>query len=646
MPSTYRFGDFELRPAQYRLLRSGEEVTAEPRVLEVLTYLIAHRDRVVSKEELLRELWQGRYVGESALTRCVYEVRSALGEDSQAPRFIKTVHGRGYQFTGDVVEENSEDAVEAKATVAEETSPRRRRGTAVAIAAIVAIVVVTSILLWNARDREPKPGSASPAVHRLAILPISVSEENAELELTSLSLTDLLTMRLAGAPGLVIRSPAVSEAASIAEESLADFAASARVSHVISGTLRPSSVHPGKANLLVNLFAVDGSRVLRTPIGSYDVPYLRREASLEEFTRVREAIVERVLFNLARVMDLPAHSAREPRNAEAFRLYLLANRQLYSLDCGSGGAVQLLQRSLELDERFVGAWTSLGFAEYNQMWACGRGEVFARRALDAADRALKLEPGNPWAIWLRVSVLTDLGRVEEAYELADKAAAAAPLEPAFHHARAYSLMYAGFLAQSREALERTLALDPLFLAEAGDVPFVLIYLGEWDRFLRLIPAAGPPFYRFYQGYAQYRAGRLDAAAEALSPAFRTNPNDVFARLCLALLAVIEGDHRDARNIIGELARQRREVDATDGGITFKQAQILAMAGDLPEATAHLETAVEQGFFCPPCIANDRSFSALHDDARFRALLVRARERQAAFARRFHLAPQQIASGVP
>jgi DNA-binding winged helix-turn-helix (wHTH) protein len=94
----YRFDSFELNGPQYRLSRGQEAIHVKPSVLELLVYLIEHRERVVSKAELVSTLWQGRFVSDGVLSETVYEARRALGEDAANARFIKTLHARGYQF--------------------------------------------------------------------------------------------------------------------------------------------------------------------------------------------------------------------------------------------------------------------------------------------------------------------------------------------------------------------------------------------------------------------------------------------------------------------------------------------------------------------------------------------------------------------
>jgi TolB-like protein/Tfp pilus assembly protein PilF len=95
------FGEFEISLDTYELRRAGRPVHVEPRVFEVLAYLVEHRPRVVSKEELFEKLWPGEFVSDSALARAVRDARRALGDTGAKERWIETVYGRGFRFTGE-----------------------------------------------------------------------------------------------------------------------------------------------------------------------------------------------------------------------------------------------------------------------------------------------------------------------------------------------------------------------------------------------------------------------------------------------------------------------------------------------------------------------------------------------------------------
>lgn len=101
----FRFGEFELDLGRYELRRGHEVVKAEPRVLEVLNYLIERRDRVVPKEELLDTLWADVHVSDSALTTAIRDARRALGDSPTQPRWIRTIYGRGFRFVGSLLDD-------------------------------------------------------------------------------------------------------------------------------------------------------------------------------------------------------------------------------------------------------------------------------------------------------------------------------------------------------------------------------------------------------------------------------------------------------------------------------------------------------------------------------------------------------------
>src|SRR5262245_1186721 len=98
----YVFGNYELDEQLYELRCASVLVELERKVFDVLTYLIQHRNRVVTKEELLEKLWSGQVVGEAALTRCITVARKALGDDGVKQAIIATQRGRGYRFVASV----------------------------------------------------------------------------------------------------------------------------------------------------------------------------------------------------------------------------------------------------------------------------------------------------------------------------------------------------------------------------------------------------------------------------------------------------------------------------------------------------------------------------------------------------------------
>jgi DNA-binding winged helix-turn-helix (wHTH) protein len=98
----YEFDDVTVQPGAFRVEKSGRVLSLEPKSVRLLLYLIEHRSRAVSKEELLREIWGDVAVTDNALTRVVAQLRRALGDDAKVARYIETIPTIGYRFVGEV----------------------------------------------------------------------------------------------------------------------------------------------------------------------------------------------------------------------------------------------------------------------------------------------------------------------------------------------------------------------------------------------------------------------------------------------------------------------------------------------------------------------------------------------------------------
>ncbi len=97
-PGEIQFGPFRFRPAEARVEGPDGPLRLTPKALSVLQYLASRPGRLVAKEEVLGAVWSGVHVSESVLKVCVREIRAALGDDARMPRYVETVHRRGYRF--------------------------------------------------------------------------------------------------------------------------------------------------------------------------------------------------------------------------------------------------------------------------------------------------------------------------------------------------------------------------------------------------------------------------------------------------------------------------------------------------------------------------------------------------------------------
>jgi DNA-binding winged helix-turn-helix (wHTH) protein len=103
----YRFSEFILSPRRRMLVRNGREQPLIPRYFDLLVFLVEHRGEAVHRRDIFDRVWSDVVVSDSALSQAIRTIRRVLGDDSRAPRFVRTVSRHGYRFVfADVVEED------------------------------------------------------------------------------------------------------------------------------------------------------------------------------------------------------------------------------------------------------------------------------------------------------------------------------------------------------------------------------------------------------------------------------------------------------------------------------------------------------------------------------------------------------------
>jgi DNA-binding winged helix-turn-helix (wHTH) protein/tetratricopeptide (TPR) repeat protein len=166
----YRVDQYVLDLRKFELRKDGCPVPAEPQVLSLLFLLVENRDRLVSKDELIDAIWDGRAVSDSAISSRIKTARKLLGDDGDAQRLIRTVHGKGFRFVGPVSEE--ETMVDGIVLDAHAPAEARKRPILIPTLGVAALVLIGT-LLWapwqtKAVTVTVEPASASQESEALA----------------------------------------------------------------------------------------------------------------------------------------------------------------------------------------------------------------------------------------------------------------------------------------------------------------------------------------------------------------------------------------------------------------------------------------------------------------------------------------------
>jgi TolB-like protein/DNA-binding winged helix-turn-helix (wHTH) protein len=185
-----------------------------------LVYLVQHPERVVTKDELLRAVWDGRIVSESAITNRVNAARRAIGDSGEQQRLIRTVPRKGLRFIGAIKKEAVEPTKEAVPQ-----GSRRRRGMPAALAAAASgllALAIAAFLLWSGHlrvsavgmdsARRPTTASADDLRPPIVVLPLTALRNSTDQANLAASLTEELTTELARGRGLLVISRAATSA--------------------------------------------------------------------------------------------------------------------------------------------------------------------------------------------------------------------------------------------------------------------------------------------------------------------------------------------------------------------------------------------------------------------------------------------------
>ena len=143
------FGDIRVDFRRMAAWRGEEMLALEPKTFDVLRYLIEHRDRLVTKEELLDTVWKDTFVTPNVLTRAVAQLRRAMGDDAFEARYIETVSKRGYRFVAAIATPSSAHAISTETFPSKAAFFGPRTRMLAGAAGLAVLLVVVSSLAWN-----------------------------------------------------------------------------------------------------------------------------------------------------------------------------------------------------------------------------------------------------------------------------------------------------------------------------------------------------------------------------------------------------------------------------------------------------------------------------------------------------------------
>lgn len=410
MQHHYHFDRFEVRPAERLLLVDGVAAAVGARAFDLLLCLLAHRDRVISRREVLEIVWPGLVVEENNLSVQVSALRKLLGANA-----IATIPGRGYRFSQEVRQ-----------------SPVPAQGGMI----------------------QPRP--AAHARPTIAVLPLRVLSDDPHLGFLADGLVEDVIALLARVPGFVLISRASSFAFRGHDVTLAEVAQQLGVRFVVEGSVR---LKGDAVRISTQLMDAASGHVLWG--GRFDRQ--RREAAdLQE--DIARGIISELEPELTRAEM--AHIRRQrPENLDVWSHYHQAVGSIAMQGWGRNAMAEAraqLQKSTALDPSF-----GLGHAHYALLTALSinigllPGDTsFAGEALDAANRAISMDDGSSEVLGYAGCALCDLGHHARGVEVLRQALDIDPSNAQAHVALGASLALTGQLDAGIEKMRFGMSISP------------------------------------------------------------------------------------------------------------------------------------------------------------------------------------------
>lgn len=420
---TYLFGSFELNSDKVELRRNRVPVALEPQVYALILLLVENRDRVVSRDEVIQKVWDGRIVSDSAVASRVKSARRALGDDGRSQRFIHTVHGTGFRFVADV-ELEGDDTIELRA-VSDKS---------------------------EVRETLKVPANAKPSI---AVLPFRLVGVAGPYEAIADALPHELIAELSRLRWLFVIARASSFRFRSADPDVRLIGQALNVRYCLCGVVE---IAGDAMTIAVELADTHDSSVVWSD---------RYSANVSDVFEIRSQIAANVVAALE--VQIPLNEARLARligteNLDAWAAYHLGLQQMFHFTKDdNASAIALFERAIDQDHNFARAYAGLSFTHFQNSFLryTSDPETEAAKSRHFAERSVALDPLDPFANFTMGRVFWLEGNLDSSLPWLERATTLNPNYAQGVYAQAWTDTVSERGAQGQVNVDLAMALSPL-----------------------------------------------------------------------------------------------------------------------------------------------------------------------------------------
>jgi DNA-binding winged helix-turn-helix (wHTH) protein/TolB-like protein/Tfp pilus assembly protein PilF len=564
--TSYRFGPFRLDPRERLLYCHGQPVPLTPKALETLGVLVQRHGRLVTKDDLLREVWPDVVVEENNLAQHISMLRRTLAQAGGDGSFIETVPKRGYRFVAPVVEESAPraaapPAIEPLAGADPSTRPatgdprEASRWTPWLIAGCVLAVLAATGVVWYSRAAES--GSSSSAdttaggstIRRLAVLPF-VNLGPADGRYLADGTVEELTTRLAALHELGVISTTSTREYDRRGKTVRRIGADLGATYIIEGSVRRGGDDGGLVRIIPRVIRVADDVTVWTH--QYDVKLSEVESAHADMTRRIGDALQTEAATAGWITGV-----RPFADSEAYLAYLRgisAFQQSQSDTSLQALARRELEFAVARDPQAALAWSWLAKV-YSAQYDAGaaRTPEVREAAHHAARAAIALAPDLPEARLALARMFMEEYQYDAAVRELELARRARPTVEGVR-IEAWLRQQRGEWSQSLSLYMKGFEQDPATISDLIGVQYL-----HWRdypnaaRYLAIARAANRSAATVPEAWLRFSdGGDIAAARETLEPAMALKSPDARVRGLLARYEWFDGRYERALALIGEM----------------------------------------------------------------------------------------------
>ena len=603
-----RFGAFEFDPSSLQLRKAQRPVRLRPQALKLLRIFVSHPSQVITRDVIYQELW-GADVHvdfEQGVNHTVKQLRAALGDDANAPRYIETMPRLGYRFIAPVEFVSGVEDAAVAAPVRTATGWRARLAGPRAWLATAGVLVMAGLLfLFVSQARDAR--GALPASSTLAVIPFDVVDVNDTPEYLGVSLADAVIARLTTGGAIRVRPVAATRSYDQASPDVRAVGRTLRADYVLTGTLRRTG---GRDRARLELLHAATAR----SVWSSTV-----EVAASDLIGLEAAISES-LASAFQAHGPPGRGRTE--DPLAFKAYLQGRAHLAQLTAEETlAATAAFERALAVDSRYPLAHAGLAKASaqmYIRFAAEPDLDQWRSRAERHARRALELEGTLAEAHEALAAVARhadfDWDRTIEQSVEALRLNASLDL-PHFYLASAFQ--HIGRLDLVEREITAGLDANPVNLGEAYRLRgMAALWNGRFAEarahFEQLQPLSSKPVSQTLLAQALYYTGDTARAEALLSGLQGSAPSEQRGRALLASFLAARGAKRDSLALVKDVLGRAYQ----DHHVAYSLGATYAGLGLTGEAFRWIHQAADSGLLCSAWYLNDPLLAPLRTDPAF------------------------------